>query len=65
MLVATRERTIDLAQDIVDLVSTLAPGTIAFLQSEIGGVPLVGVGTACPSSAIDLLSCVLFHPLHG
>jgi len=65
MLVATGEQTIDLAQSIVDLIGTFTPGAIAFLESEIGRVPLVRISTARPSPAIDLFSCVFLHPLHG
>jgi len=65
MLLASRERSIDLAQGIVDFVGAFASGAIALLKREVGRVPFVGINTTCPSSAIDLLSRVAFHPLHG
>lgn len=65
MLVPTGEQTVDFSQSIVELVSTLTPGSIALLEREVGRVVFVGIGSVCPSSAVDLLFCVLFHPLCG
>lgn len=65
MLVTTRERTVNLSQDVVYLISTLTPGTIALLESKVGCVPLVWISTTCPGPAIDVFSRVLFHPLRS
>ena len=65
MFLATGERTIDLAQDIIGLVGAFAPGAIALLESKIRRVPLIGIDTTRPGSGIDLFSRVAFHPLHG
>lgn len=65
MFLATSERAIDLAQDVIGLVGAFAPGAIALLKREVRRVPHVGINTTRPGSGIDLLSCVAFHPLHG
>ena len=65
MLLATGERTIDLAEGIVGFVSTFTPGAIAFLERKVRSVPLIWISTIRPGPDVDLFSCVSFHPLHS
>jgi hypothetical protein len=63
MLVPAREQTVNLSQGLIDFISTLAPGAVTFLKREVGGVIFVGISSVCPGSTVDLLFCVLLHPL--
>ena len=60
MLLATGERTIDLGKGIIGFVGTFTPGAIALLERKVRSEPFVGIGTICPGSDVDMLSCVLF-----
>jgi hypothetical protein len=62
MLVPAREKTINLSQDGVGFVRARVSAAVAFLQSEVGRVPFVGIGVVRPSAAVDLLAGVLLHP---
>ena len=65
MLMAARKHAVDLAQGLMGFVAAFAPSAIAFLKSKVGRVPLAGIATTCVGPAIDLVSCVSLHPLHG
>ena len=60
VLLVTGERTIDLGEGIIGFVAAFTPCAIALLERKVPSVPFIEIGTNCPGSDVDLLSCVSF-----